>query len=121
MNVFNLFRSYVAVLLSALSLGAATQAAPITSAQSCPDTQVVFARGTGEDPGLGPTGQAFAEALGARLGGRPMDVYPINFPASDQWSTGLDGIRDAGAHVVSMASRCPSTKLVLGGYSKAPP
>ncbi len=118
MNVFNLFRSYVAVLLSALSLGAAAEAAPITSAQSCPDTQVVFARGTGEDPGLGPTGQAFAEALGARLGGRPMDVYPINFPASNQWSTRLDGIRDAGAHVVSMASRCPSTKLVLGGYSQ---
>jgi hypothetical protein len=84
MNLFNFFRSYVAVLLSAVSLGAA----PMTSAQPCADVQVVFARGTGEDPGLGPTGQAFADALGARLGGRPMDVYPINYPASDQWSTG---------------------------------
>jgi hypothetical protein len=47
-----------------------------------------------------------------------MDVYPVNYPASDQWSTGLDGIRDAGAHVVSMAGSCPNTKMVLGGYSQ---
>jgi hypothetical protein len=58
------------------------------------------------------------DALGARLGGRSMDVYPINYPANDQWSTGLDGIRDAGAHVVSMTRSCPSTMLVLGGYSQ---
>lgn len=31
-----------------------------------------------------------------------MDVYPIKYPTDDQWSTGLDGIRDAGAHVVSL-------------------
>lgn len=47
-----------------------------------------------------------------------MDVYPVNYPASDQWSTGLDGIRDAGAHIVSMANSCPNTKMVLGGYSQ---
>ncbi|MBV8788913.1 MAG: cutinase family protein, partial [Mycobacterium sp.] len=35
---------------------------PSASAQ-CPDVQVVFARGTGESPGVGPTGQAFADAL----------------------------------------------------------
>jgi cutinase len=34
-------------------------AAPIASAQGCPDVEVLFARGTGEDPGVGPTGQAF--------------------------------------------------------------
>jgi hypothetical protein len=47
-----------------------------------------------------------------------MDVYAVNYPASDQWSTGLDGIRDAGAHIVSMAGSCPNTKMVLGGYSQ---
>lgn len=47
-----------------------------------------------------------------------MGVYPVNYPASDQWSTGLDGIRDAGAHVVSMAGSCANTKMVLGGYSQ---
>jgi hypothetical protein len=80
--------------------------------------QVVFARGTGEDPGVGPTGQAFVDQLRAREGGKSVDVYPINYPASNEWSTGLDGIRDATAHVVSEANACPNTKMVLGGYSQ---
>jgi cutinase len=103
-------------VIAACSLSAS--AVPAASAQGCPDTEVVFARGTGEDPGVGPTGQAFVDALRGRLGGKSMDVYPVNYPASDQWSTGLDGIRDAGAHVVSMAGSCPNTKMVLGGFSQ---
>lgn len=93
-------------------------AVPSASAQPCPDVEVVFARGTGEPPGVGPTGQAFVDALRSRVGGRPVEVYPVNYPASDQWSTGIDGIRDAGAHVLSMAGSCPQTKMVLGGYSQ---
>jgi len=100
--------------ISALPTATVTSA----SAQPCPDTQVVFARGTGEEPGVGPTGQAFVDALRGRLGGRSLDVYPVNYPASDQWSTGLDGIRDAGSHVVNEAATCPNTKIVLGGYSQ---
>jgi cutinase len=102
-------------MLGASALPTAT--VPSASAQPCPDTQVVFARGTGEEPGVGPTGQAFVDALRARLG-RSVDVYPVNYPASDQWSTGLDGIRDAGSHVINEASTCPNTKMVLGGYSQ---
>ncbi|MGB8388906.1 cutinase family protein [Mycobacterium sp.] len=89
-----------------------------SAAAQCPDVQVVFARGTGEPPGVGPTGQTFVDSLRSRVGSRSFDVYPVNYPASDQWSTGLDGIRDAGAHVVSMANQCPQTKMVLGGYSQ---
>ena len=33
----------------------------------CPDVEVVFARGTFEPPGVGATGQAFVDALRARL------------------------------------------------------
>ena len=97
---------------------AATSALPSADAQQCPDVQVVFARGTGEPPGVGPTGQAFVDSLHSRLGARSFDVYPVDYPASDQWDTGLDGIRDAGAHVTSMARDCPDTKMVLGGYSQ---
>jgi cutinase-like protein len=106
------------VVLAALSISLPAAAAPPASAAPCPDTEVVFARGTGEDPGVGPTGQAFVDALHSRLGGKSMGVYPVNYPASDQWSTGLDGIRDAGSHVVSMAGSCPNTKMVLGGFSQ---
>lgn len=93
-------------------------AVPSASAQSCPDVDVVFARGTGEPPGIGPTGQAFVDALGSRMGGRSIGVYPVNYPATEEWATGLDGIRDAGAHVVSMAASCPQTRMVLSGYSQ---
>ncbi len=99
--------------VSALS----TSVIPAASAQ-CPDVQVVFARGTGEAPGVGPTGQAFVNALHQRVGARSFDVYPVNYPATEHWDTGLDGIRDASAHVISMAHDCPNTKMVLGGYSQ---
>lgn len=100
-----------------LSTGVLT-AAPPASAQPCPDAQLIFARGTGEPAGVGPTGQAFVEALGARLGGMRMTVYPVNYPASDEWATGVEGVRDAGAHVVSMGNDCPQTRMVLGGFSQ---
>jgi cutinase len=113
-----LFGAAVATTSGLLATVIPTAAVPSASAQGCPDTEVVFARGTGEDPGVGPTGQAFVDSLRARLGGKSMDVYPVNYPASGQWSTGIDGIRDAGTHVLSEAAACPNTQMVLGGYSQ---
>jgi hypothetical protein len=109
------------VLVAAFLFGCALpglRVVPAIAAEPCPDVEVVFARGTGELPGVGPTGQAFIDSLRPRLGDRSVNVYAVNYPASDQWGTGVDGIRDAGAHVVSMANDCPKTKLVLGGYSQ---
>ncbi|MGB8387620.1 cutinase family protein [Mycobacterium sp.] len=107
------------VAVSGLGAAAALPGSVLPSASAqCPDVQVVFARGTGEPPGVGPTGQAFVDSLRSRVGSQSFDVYPVNYPASDQWATGLDGIRDAGNHVVSMAKDCPNTKMVLGGYSQ---
>src|ERR1700722_5558928 len=97
--------------VAALGLGTSLLVAPTASAEPCPDAQVVFARGTGEDPGPGPTGQAFIDHPRGREGGKAVDVYAVNFPASDEWSTGLDGIRDASNHVISMAGSCPKTKM----------
>ena len=104
--------------VAALGVGSSLLVTPTASAEPCPDIQVVFARGTGEDPGVGPTGQAFIDNLRGREGGKSVDVYAVNYPASNEWNTGLDGIRDAGAHVVSMAGNCPKTKMVLGGFSQ---
>jgi Cutinase len=89
------------------------------AADPCPEVQVVFARGTDDPPGLGPTGQAFVDALHSRIGTKSFDVYPVDYPATHDWtSAGEAGVRDAGAHVVSMAHDCPNTKMVLGGYSQ---
>ena len=113
-------RRIIRLLGAAVVLAAALLFTPMPSAAAapCPFSQVVFARGTGEPPGVGPLGQAFVDQLRSRVGGKSVGVYAVNYPAIDQWDTGLDGIRDAGAHVVSMARNCPNTKMVLGGYSQ---
>jgi cutinase len=92
--------------------------APPTSADPCPDVEAVFARGTSEPPGVGGTGQAFVDSLRPKIGGKSLGVYPVNYPASTDFPTALDGIKDAGTHVESMAANCPKTRMVLGGFSQ---
>jgi cutinase len=104
-----------AVPLATLVLATPAGGAP---AQPCPDVQVVFARGTMEPPGLGRAGQAFVDALTARAAGRTVDVAPVNYPASLDFATAADGVVDAANRVQSTASVCPTTKIVLGGYSQ---
>lgn len=79
---------------------------------------MVFARGTDDPPGVGPTGQAFIDSLRPRVGNGTFDVYPVDYPANFDFRTSAeDGIRDAGAHIISMARDCPNTRMVLGGFS----
>ncbi len=82
---------------------------------------MVFARGTAEAPGLGPTGEAFVAALRPRIGTKSLDVYSVDYPATTEFPKALDGVRDASARVESMAANCPDTNIVLGGFSRAPP
>lgn len=89
------------------------------SAASCPDVEVTFARGTSEPPGVGRVGQAFIDSLRSQVGGRSVEVYPVNYPASDDIGPSASaGANDAHAHVRSTVANCPNTKLVLGGYSQ---
>jgi cutinase-like protein len=91
---------------------------PSAFAAPCPDVEVVFARGTFEPPGIGVTGQAFVDALRSRAGGKSVDVYSVNYPASLDFATAADGVIDATNHVRDMAANCPNTKMVLSGYSQ---
>ncbi|ORW70095.1 cutinase family protein [Mycobacterium saskatchewanense] len=94
--------------------------APVPSAfgDPCPDVEVVFARGTTEPPGVGHVGQSFVDTLRSHVGGKSVGVYPVNYPATTDFPTAVDGISDAGSHVEHMAATCPRTKMVLGGYSQ---
>ena len=102
-----------------------TAPGPAASADPCPDVEAVFARGSGEPPGVGGIGQAFIDALRGRVGDRSLNVYPVNYPASTDFSAGIEfaatvveGIRDAANHVEATAANCPNTRIVLGGFSQ---
>ncbi len=107
-------------VLGSVAAGAllATPLAPSAAAAPCPDVQVVFARGTTEPPGVGGIGQAFVDSLQSQLGAKSVDVYPVTYPASTDFPTAAQGVADASNHVRQMAATCPSTKMVLGGYSQ---
>ncbi|WP_424392370.1 cutinase family protein [Mycobacterium sp.] len=115
------------VLFAALIIAGALMSAPmaVTSGQPCPDVEAVFARGTGEPPGVGGIGEPFIDALRTQLGARSLDVYPVNYEASSDFSdrvqfaqSVLAGIKDAGGHIQATAANCPKTRIVLGGYSQ---
>src|SRR6476620_2619613 len=91
---------------------------PTAEAAPCPDADVVFARGTTEEPGLGPTGDAFVDSLRSRIGTKSLGVYAVDYPAAMDFATAVDGIYDARAHILSTVANCPKTKLVLGGFSQ---
>lgn len=105
-------------LLPVLLVAVSATVVPSASANACPDVELIFARGTHEPPGTGPVGQAFIDALRPRIGNLSLEVYPVDYPATDQWATGADGVTDAAARVVSIAKTCPRTDIVLGGYSQ---
>lgn len=88
------------------------------SAAPCPDVEVTFARATNEAPGVGVVGQQFIDSLRSQVGGRSVGVYPVNYPAGEDFAPSASaGGSDTHAHVRSMVANCPNTKLVLGGYS----
>lgn len=112
-------RHSVAVLLSGLLPGlVGIPAAPPALAAGCNDVEVVFARGTNEDPGVGRVGQAFIDDLRRRAGNRSVGVYPVNYPASYDFLAAADGANDASAHIQTVVADCPATRVVLGGYSQ---
>ncbi|HWS92419.1 MAG TPA: cutinase family protein [Mycobacterium sp.] len=105
-----------AAFLAAAALFVVPKLVPLASA-SCPDVEVVFARGTDEPPGVGRVGQAFIGSLRQHTR-KNVGAYGVNYPANKDFLAAADGANDASNHVQQMANNCPNTKLVLGGYSQ---
>ena len=105
-----------AVLTAGTLVGAAL--APTAAAQPCPDVEVIFARGTSEEAGPGRVGVALAEAMKPLLGTRTVTLYGVNYPAGRNFLTTAEGATDASNRITQMATACPNTKIVLGGYSQ---
>ena len=123
----NLTRRAAGVMAAVAFVGGLMVAAPAPSAtaQACADVEVVFARGTGEAPGVGGVGQSFVDALRAQAAPRTVNVYAVNYAASNNFTAGVefartvvDGIRDAGNRIQATAANCPDTRIVLGGFSQ---
>ena len=92
--------------------------APQANADGCPDVELVFARGTGEAPGLGRVGSALVATLTPLLGGRSLATYGVNYPASVNFLTTSAGAVDTENHLAAVATACPATRFVLGGFSQ---
>jgi cutinase len=108
----------IAVSFAAFMAPQASGLASAAEDSSCSDVEVVFARGTFEAPGVGATGQAFVDALNARLGGKTVDAYGVDYPASLDFQAATNGIADAANKIEAIAANCAKTQIVLGGYSQ---
>jgi cutinase len=107
-----------AAVIAASALSGSVIGSAVAAAAPCPDVEVVFARGTFEPAGVGGIGQSFVDALTSRLGGKSVEVYPVNYPASLDFATAADGVIDTSNKLRDLAASCPNTKVVLGGYSQ---
>ncbi len=121
-------RSIVCSVLAAVALGGVSTALPASAdaAPKCADVQVVFARGTAETaPPLGVTGIAFKNSLDDRIKRKDVRVEAVHYRASDNFrdkvgfaETFVQGVKTAQNRVKQIAAACPSTDIVVGGYSQ---
>jgi cutinase len=104
-----------AVFAAALVTVPLLSTAPLipTASAACPDVEVVFARGRIEPPGVGAVGDAFVNSLRSQSP-RSIGVYGVNYPADLDAGSGASDISN---HARSMATSCPNTRMVIGGYS----
>ncbi|MET7698215.1 cutinase family protein [Streptomyces sp. NPDC005485] len=113
----------IRLFLAALSLvggaGLATLSAPMASAATCTDIDVVAARGTFEPGTLGAiVGDPVFSALQKKLTGKTLSSYAVNYPADLSLTSAAQGNADLVNHVGRQAAACPNQRFVLVGYSQ---
>ncbi len=101
-------------LAAALVVAAAALIAPpVASAQSCPQAELIFARGRVEPPGVGQIGNSLISALRSKTG-QNVNLYAVRYPADTEIDIGAN---DMSNRIQWNMANCPDTRLVLGGYS----
>ncbi|GAA3386074.1 cutinase family protein [Cryptosporangium minutisporangium] len=105
-----------AAVVAASLTGVAISASPANAA--CADVEVVFARGSGELPGLGIVGTPLVRAIQQNLPGKTVTSYAVNYAASVSQTSAGPGATDMSNHVRQVAAQCANTVFVLGGYSQ---
>ncbi|KAF2238429.1 carbohydrate esterase family 5 protein [Viridothelium virens] len=93
---------------------------------ACKPTSFIFARGTTETGNLGETvGPALVKDLQQMLGAGNVAVQGVNYPAdiagAAEGSTnpkGAQGSQNMAMFAAKAVQQCPTTKLVLSGYSQ---
>lgn len=89
-----------------------------SSSSRCADVELVFARGTGEAPGLGTVGTALSQALGQTMPGWRISTYAVSYAAELSQASAGPGATDLTKHVTATAQSCPNTQFILAGYSQ---
>ena len=106
-------RPLIAVAVAVLTAAGPIGVAPSASAESCPQAELIFARGRLESPGAGQIGNALVSAVRSKSG-KDVRLYAVKYPADTQVDIGAN---DMSQRVAYMTGACPDTRLVLGGYS----
>lgn len=108
--------------LRGLMLGAVAAIGALASTSSasaaCSDVEVIFARGSGELPGLGIVGAPFGDQVKRNLPGMTVSVWAVNYAADVAQTSAGPGATALTNHITQVAQECPETQFVLGGYSQ---
>ncbi|KAF6820410.1 cutinase [Colletotrichum musicola] len=104
------------------SVGIDTTENDLARKAACADVTVVFARGTTEPGNVGlVTGPPFFDALREQMGGsKSLAVQGVEYPATFAGfnRNGTDGVPSLTNFINQAITRCPSSKLVVSGYSQ---
>lgn len=111
-------RAGMALAAAATCVATGLVTAGPAAAADCSDVELVFARGTGERPGLGILGAPLVREMQAALPGKTVTSRAVDYAAAANQRSAGPGATDMTNHVVETAAACPNTTFVLGGYSQ---
>ncbi|MEU5550227.1 cutinase family protein [Micromonospora sp. NPDC047793] len=105
------------VALAGLAIAPMTFAAEAPR-NTCPDLEVIGARGTTERPGLGIVLTPLARQITRDLP-QTVRTTPLDYPASGNYIASVrQGVTEVQRVMTATAAQCPGTRFVLMGYSQ---